>query len=57
MDPVKVIKALYGLIAIIMIGLIGMEAIEAGIDTGVLTTIVAAIAGISGFTVGRKSAR
>jgi len=57
MDPVKVIKALYGLIAIVMIGLIGMEAIEAGIDTGVLTTIVAAIAGISGFTVGRKSAR
>jgi len=54
MDPVKVIKALYGLVAIVMIGLIGMEAIEAGIDTGVLTTIVAAIAGISGFTVGRK---
>jgi len=54
MDPVKVIKALYGLAAIIIIGLIGMEAIKAGIDTGLLTTIVAAIAGISGFTIGRK---
>jgi len=57
MDPVKVIKALYGLAAIIIIGLIGIEAIKVGIDTGVLTTVVAAIAGISGFTVGRKSAR
>jgi len=54
MEPERVIKALYGLVAIIMIGLIGMEAIEAGIDTGLLTTIVAIIAGISGFTVGRK---
>jgi len=50
----KIIKALYGLAAIIIIGLIGMEAIKAGIDTGLLTTIVAAIAGISGFTIGRK---
>jgi len=57
MDPVKVIKALYGLVAIIMIGLIGVEAIKAGIDTGVLTTVVAAIAGISGFTVGRRKSR
>jgi len=54
MDPVKVIKALYGLAAIVIIGLIGMEEIKAGIDTGLLTTIVAAIAGISGFTIGRK---
>jgi len=54
MDPVKVIKALYGIVGIICLTYIGSTAIAASIDTGVLTTIVAAIAGICGFVIGRK---
>jgi len=48
-------KGLKALVAMCCITVVGAVAIYKGYDTGLLTIIVAAIAGLGGFAVGKKA--